>query len=278
MKTFLPFMSGVYTTAPGLTPTSRGADTTKILDIDENYFTYLKNKDECRKEDITKYHCLFEFEDQTRQAVVDMLVNLMTSEYPDVFEHSGNTLKNAKTGKSVALTFDMLCSQLQEDVAVVQMRGEKDWLTAIHLCSPNHWDPRTKIGRPFNEIHTPVPHIERTVKNYQVMLKMIIDKEPFTRFAWGIATDTRLNHHPEAPPGRNASATEFYVRTERQNLIGLKSVNAFIFTIRTYFYNVADLNSEEKKALGAAINSMSKESLDYKGMIVLKDLVLRELS
>lgn len=277
MKKYLPFMSGVYTTAPGLMPLSRGADTTKVLDIDENYLSYLKNKEECEKEDITKYFCVHEFHDPTRQAVIDQLVARMTGEYPDVFERSGSALRNLKTGGQVPLAFDALCCQLQEDVAVVQVSGHKDWLTAIHLCSPNHWDPRTKIGRPFNEIHTPVPGIERTVKNYQVMLKMIIEKEPFTRFAWGIATDTRLNHHPEAPPGRDARATEFYVRTERQNLIGLKQVDAFIFTIRTYFYKVVDLNPDEKKALAAAVNSMTKESLDYKGMTGLKPTLLEQL-
>ncbi len=86
------------------------------------------------------------------------------------------------------------------------------------------------------------------------MLKMIIDKEPFTRFAWGISTDDRLNHHPEPPVGYDPEewrgrkfSDQFFVRVERQNLIGLKEVDAFIFTIRTYFYDVEALNSEEKK-------------------------------
>lgn len=275
MKTYLPFMSGVYTTAPGLTPLSRGAEAPKILDIDENYSSYLKNKEECRAEDITKYHCVQDFSKATNDAVVAKLTNLLASEYP--------AMKISLEESKYLSPFDAICSQLQEDVAVVQMSGEKDWLTAIHLCSPNHWDPRTKIGKPFNEIHVPVPGIERTVKNYQVMLKMIIGKEPFTRFAWGIATDTQLNHHPETPPGKDIGrrigdeSTEFFIRTERQHLVGLQSVNAFIFTIRTYFYKVSELTSEEKKALAAAVNSMTDASLEYKGMTTLKDKLLREL-
>lgn len=288
-------MSGVYTTAPGLTPLSRSADTPKALDIDENYISYLKNKEECRAEDITKYHCIHEFGEPTRRVVIQSLAERMSSEYPDVFGLRDG-LTNKKTGETISLNgpvdskylsvFDAICSQLQEDVAVVQMNGDKDWLTAIHLCSPNHWDPRTKIGKPFNDIHAPVPGIERTVRNYQVMLKMIIDKEPFTRFAWGIATDNQLNHHPETAPGKDigrridghGEETEFYVRTERQNLIGLKSVDAFIFTIRTYFYKVSELDVNESKSLGDAINSMSTETLAYKGMTGMKDLVLGKLS
>ncbi len=279
-------MSGVYTTAPGMTPLSRSTDTPKALDIDESYLSYLKNKEECRKEDITKYHCVHDFGDSTRTAVITSIVDRMTTEYPDVFQLSGDELRNLKTGESISLresshgtkyisVFDALCSQLQEDVAVVQMSGDKDWLTAIHLCSPNHWDPRTKIGRPFDQIHTPVPGIERTVRNYQVMLKMIIDKDPFTRFAWGISTDTRLNHHPESPSGRDENANEFYVRVERQNLIGLKGVSAFIFTIRTYFYHLSELDEKERTTLGRAIESMPDETLTYKGMRGLKDRILQ---
>jgi len=55
------------------------------------------------------------------------------------------------------------------------------------------------------------------------------------------------------------------VRVERQNLIGLKEVNAFIFTIRTYFYNVADLSGDEKISLIKAVGSMTDAALEYKG-------------
>lgn len=249
-------MGGVYTTAPGLMRNTDG-----VFDKDETYQRYIENKKACEAEDISKYYCRHDFKAETEKAVMQLL--------------------------PAADTFHDACMQLQEDVAVIQMEGDRDWLAAIHLCSPNHWDPRTKIGRPFNEIHLPVPHIERTVKNYQVMLKMIIEKEPFMRFAWGIATDDRLNHHPETPKGINAdewrgrrmadSNTEFFVRTERQSLIGLKAVNAFIFTIRTYFYKVSELNGDEKRALAAAVQSMSNESLEYKGMLLLKDALLRQL-
>ncbi len=259
MNKYLPFVSGVYTTAPGLTPL-RGDQ--KIFDVDEHYEKYIDNKKRCRQENIGKYYCIKDLREGTRNAVIDFLNTRLNSEYPNKFKRSDD--------------FDEIVSQIQEDVAVVQLDGERDWLAAIHLCSPNHWDPRTKIGRPFNEIHVPVPGIERTVKNYPVMLKMIVEKDVFTRFAWGIATDMRLNHHPEPPPDVDATAwkgrrvadenTEFFVRVERQNLIGLKDVNAFIFTIRTYFYNVADLNSDERASLATAVKSMTEESLEYKGM------------
>lgn len=268
MKRYLPFTTGVYTTAPALIPLRDE----KVFDVDEHYQDYIANKNQCRAEDITKYYCEHNFSGRTNRAVTDFLFSRLHEEYPNLLDFDRDTYDSL---------FDGICSHLQEDVAVIQLDGDKDWLTAIHLCSPNHWDPRTKIGRPFNEIHTPVPNIERTVKNYQVMLKMIVEKEIFTRFAWGIATDARLNHHPEPTDGYDATAwrgrrmaennTGFFVRVERQNLIGLKEVNAFVFTIRTYFYKVSELSKDEKVALANAINSMNKESLDYKGMSGFKN-------
>lgn len=261
MRKYLPFMTGVYTTAPGL---SRAEG--NIFDVDEHYEAYIANKQRCRAENISKYFCTHNFRDSTRDAVINFLKPFSNTQSTD---------------------FDTLCSQFQEDIAVIQLDREKDWLAAIHLCSPNHWDPRTKIGKPFDAIHTPVPEIERTVKNYMVMLKMIVDKDPFTRFAWGIATDDRLNHHPEPPPGYNASewrgrriddSSEFFVRVEKQHLIGLKNVNAFIFTIRTYFYKVEELNPEEQAALAKAVKSMTSASLEYKGMNLFKDQLLSLLA
>jgi len=277
MNRYLPFMTGVYTTAPGLIPLSRSNQ--KIFDVDEHYADYISNKNRCRAEDITKYHCTHNFSDATQHAVESFLMNRVNTEYPGLLDIQQENYPSL---------FDAICSHLQEDVAVVQMKNETDWLTAIHLCSPNHWDPRTKIGKPFDSIHLPVPEIGRTVKNYQVMLKMIIEKEPFTRFAWGIATDARLNHHPEPPPGYNTQEwrgrrvadenTEFFVRVERQNLIGLQEVNAFIFTIRTYFYKVSELSFDEKSVLAKAVSSMTAASLEYKGMNLFKDRLIEELT
>lgn len=275
MNRHLPFLNGVYTTAPGLTALRSDQ---KIFDVDEHYQEYIQNKNRCRAEDLSKYYCEHNFSDRTSRAVTDFIFSRLHSEHPGLLDFDRDTYPSL---------FDAVCSHLQEDVAVVQLEGERDWLAAIHLCSPNHWDPRTKIGRPFNEIHTPVPGIERTVKNYNVMLKMIVDKEPFTRFAWGIATDNRLNHHPEPPVGYDSTEwrgrrvadqkTEFFVRVERQNLIGLKEVNAFIFTIRTYFYKVTSLSKEERTALKTAVKSMTAESLEYKGMTGLKGVLIDQL-
>ncbi|HPZ88978.1 MAG TPA: DUF3445 domain-containing protein, partial [Flavihumibacter sp.] len=233
------------------------------------------------------------FDANTCETVNEYILNQIITDHPDKFELSfagdRTVLLNIHTGEIIiwhtssmeiigsqySTLFDALSSQLQEDLAVVQLAENSDWLAAIHLCAPNHWSPGEKIGQPFDHIHRPVPGMEKTMPHYRKMLESAFNKGPFTRFAWGISTDNRLNHHPVPPPGQDpdswrgrsaAASKRLYVRTEKQNLIGFSAINAFLFTIRTYFYPVDELSNVEKTALWTAVQSMSEEALQYKGM------------
>lgn len=261
-----------------------------IFQIDDTYQHYLGNKNACRQENIRKYYKESRLPETTMKAVNKYLLQQLLSEHPTVFSFQNRYLKNNTTHEPIKFrgddlsvisdkyisAFDALCCQVQEDIAVFQLRGEYDWLAAIHLCAPNHWSPGDKIGRPFDEVHRPVADMEATIRRYPIMLKSIVDKGgPYTRFAWGISTDNRLNHHTEAPLGMDPvywygrkaiSENDLYVRVERQNLIGIPEVNAFVFTIRTYFYQVIELSGSEKLALASAIGSMTPATIKYKGL------------
>lgn len=293
---YLPFLTGQYTTAPGLVPIAKGAAEHDhlVFQINETYREYLHNKLNCRQENIHKYYCEHDLYPETAAAVNRYIIHQLIKEYPSQFtlvnEGGDMTFTNQATGEHVRLNadwitvksekyvslFDALCSQVQEDIAIVQLQPDKEWLSAIHLCAPNHWSPGEKIGKSFEAIHVPVPAMDRTLMHYRKMLESIANNEtPVVRFAWGIATDTRLNHHPVPPPGEDAAAWHgrahedvqaWYIRTERQTLKGFPDVNAFMFTIRTYFYSVAELNAHEKTKLAEALRSMTPETRRYKGV------------
>ena len=303
---YLPFLNGVYSTAPGLVPVSRNGEGKDqfIFQTDDFYSQYIENKLACRNENISKYYLEENAPATTLQQVNNYMVQQLQKEHPTYFDYSETgsqaILINLQTRKLLQWDkfsmepdssdyrslFDALCCQVQEDVAICQLQDEKDWLAAIHLCSPNHWAPADKIGRPFNAVHAPVPGMEKTMPHYFKMLQSAVQKGPFTRFAWGIATDNRLNHLPEAPPGihqqdwngrRIDEAARLYIRTERQNLVGFPQCNAFLFTIRTYFYEVEQLANHEKTALWSAVRSMSPETLAYKGLTNATDFLMRHL-
>lgn len=293
---YLPFLDGRYSTAPALHNMAK-ADGIKdhfVFQIDEQYGKYIDNKLDCRKEDIHKYYTEAGLYNGTIANVNRLIVERLIAEYPAEFIFTSEkwraVLHNKKTGEILQWNndwiniehevyislFDALCSQVQEDIAICQLDGERDWLAAIHLSAPNHWAPSQKIGKPFSAVHEMVPGMEKLNKQYFKMLVSAVHKGPFFRFAWGLATDTQLNHHPVPPPGvdpvywqgRKLAADEnkIYLRVERQTIIGMPSCNAFLFTIRTYFYDVAELTVDEKTALYSAVKDMSPQSLEYKGL------------
>src|SRR5450432_807425 len=293
---YLPFLDGKYSTAPALNAMSKAENIKDhfIFQLDEQYDTYISNKITCRKEDIHKYYMEAELYDSTITNVNRQIVKQFITEYPAVFtfltEKQHSILHNTKTGECLQWNddwvkiehdvyislFDALCCQVQEDIAICQLDDDRDWLAAIHLSSPNHWAPSQKIGRPFSSVHEIVPGMEKLNQQYFKMLVTAVQKGPFYRFAWGIATDTRLNHHPVTPPGMDpiywqgrkveADDNKIYLRVERQTITGIPSCNAFLFTIRTYFYDIDELTADEKKALFLAIKGMSPQSLEYKGL------------
>ncbi|MFT4153430.1 heme-dependent oxidative N-demethylase family protein [Parafilimonas sp.] len=273
--------------------------------MDQDYDAYLGNKKNCRNENMHKYCCQHNLNPSTIKQVTAYIASQLQKEYPSLFEFEdsgGNCFFcNVRTHEAIAWNkntmqlynnnyislFDALCSQAQEDFAICQLENNKDWLAAIHVCSPNHWSPQQKTGKPFDAVHAPVAGMQKTFGHYFKMLQSIVQKGPFTRFAWGIATDNRLNHHPEPPPSINKTAWEgrqindaarLFIRTERQNMIGFPEVNAFLFTIRTYFYEADDLNDYEKKQLWLAVQSMPPESLAYKGLTNAKGCLAKKLS
>jgi dimethylamine monooxygenase subunit A len=159
----LPFLSGVYSTGPGLVPLSKnGLPDNRIFDIDGNYDSYLENKQECRQS-LSKHFCTKDFHPATEASACNFVARELARSYPKQFTYSevanqhklenkvtgdvlnwkGNVLSNAPGYESL---FDAISNQVQEDLAVFQIEEGRDWLAGIHLCAPNHWNPQDKVG------------------------------------------------------------------------------------------------------------------------------------
>ena len=121
------------------------------------------------------------------------------------------------------------------------------------------------------------------------LLQALIHTGPYVRFAWGLSTDSLLNHHPaqdknnrKPPAGRafDPAKPALYMRLERQTIHGFPGIRCMLFTIRTYFYDVRHLvvNPRYKKNLLDAINTMSASSLEYKGLLHDRDNILQWLA
>ncbi len=72
---YLPFLTGTYSTAPGLTPLGEKAhrEDLEIFDFDNLYDKYFRNKQECRKENIHKYYLEHQLNTETYSLVIASL-------------------------------------------------------------------------------------------------------------------------------------------------------------------------------------------------------------
>ncbi len=263
---FFPVERGVYEVAPGLKPLGEN----KVFTFDTEFARFRENKLACQAERVAKYFQTANFSPEVSRAVNEFLVTQLIKEVPDLFSREENVLHCRLTGETIAVDFAAICMQIQEDVAVVCRDGDKNWLAAIHLCSPSHWAAEDKIGKNFVDIHAPVPHIEKINNIAGNLVNGMISRGPFMRSVWGIAKDFRLNQHPVQPtkPISAPAKSPFVLRYERQVIWSLPEVEASVFFIRPYFTEAGEIrrNPRERDLLRAGLLSMSAQSREYKGI------------
>ncbi|WP_448380786.1 heme-dependent oxidative N-demethylase family protein [Gloeomargarita sp.] len=305
---YFPIERGRYEVKPGLYPLGKdfgnGVWDQRVFQIDGNYTCYYHAKQLARRECLKKYYQTQEFAPEIERSIAQFITERLVQEYPQHYQitqqANGRIWHNRLTGEAVYFdadyrlldvtglppevppycsALDALACQVQEDMAVVSRAGERHWLSAIHLCFPNHWAAAAKIGREFAEVHGPVPGMAGINRRGHALVHTMITQPPLVRFAWGVSTDTRLNHHPEPPPGVDPEQWQgrrfqphdprLYLRIERQVIWGFPAVEAALFTIRTYFLDVEVMKKQfpgHCAQLRAAIQSMSPAALDYKGL------------
>lgn len=294
MVYFVP-KRGVYEVAAGLSPlgTDHGAGA-----LDQQVFQFglapgdeepwLRNKQVGRAAGLDRYVRTAGFAPGLEQAVCAWMLDRLRAEHPQ------RTFDDGVPGGFTS-RFDHLCSQVCEDVAVMaEDRSGTNRVVALSLFSPNHWSAADKVGGDFRAIHAPVAGMQRILATTEALLDVLVHRGPFVRFAWGVATDTRLDHHPEAPTGVDGalwhgrafepvprarpqlawpevlprSTAPLFLRVERQVLAGLPAHRAFVFTIRTWFLDGNELRADpsRNRLLQSALVSMTDDVLRYKGL------------
>lgn len=266
-----PWRTGKFIISAGLKPLANNP----IFSPEENSEKYHQNKHQARLESLSK--------------IYPPVVGLSVSEIEKTAEvlrfHIARDLPlmRFREIRNPKDEVDYLISQVPEDFSVWKMEDEKEWLALIHLSSPNHWDARTKIGKSFFVSHEPIPYIDAISKAAPKMFEQIQKRGPVERYAWGVATDDRLNHHPEAPPGVpeedwkgrsfNHLDPRLFIRMERQTLFPIDE-KLIGFTIKTTFTDVSSLPLEDLKLIREAIGGMDEAILRYKGLLIDQEPIL----
>ena len=170
--------------------------------------------------------------------------------------------------KPYATLFDAICSQIQEDVCIMQ----NDELVTSHVCLPSWWSVEEKMGMNMAEIHSKVPGMNDT--NYKQIWDACLNKGPFLRYNWGLTDTLVLNQHPTKNIGKDFDTGNVYLRIERQVLQGFPIIKSVLFLIRTFVADVKTLTHQQRATMITAIENMTDEELEYKGMRETKESII----
>lgn len=138
-------------------------------------------------------------------------------------------------GRVVALDRDRplrtLGHLVQEDICILQKRGDEHVLTGAVLCFPANWRLAEKAGRPLVGIHAPVEEYDADLaRRVQRLFDGVRAGRPLWRFNRLRYAEADLHQ----PWRRVTQPTMRYQRSERQCILRLPKTDAVVFTIHTW--------------------------------------------
>ena len=305
---YYPFSNGRYEVTPGLSRLTRSfgnseADS-RILQIDRLYDEYRKQKLVARQDDLDKYICKGTLTERQETRINEFLINNMVTEYPSYFrlvsEPKRLALVNHLSGDRIYLDrayrfiaaddndsslhppyqsgMDALICQLQEDFCVLTIEDGISRLQFAHVCFPNNWLAREKIGQDFMALHNPVSEFEQANPRGHKIISALLKGGPYIRFAWGLSNDNHLRHLPglNSTVCFSTNGDPLYVRVERQVLQGIPDIGCVLFFIRTYYYDCLWIKRRPDlcESLQSALMDMNTGALMYKGLKESRDSIV----
>lgn len=134
---------------------------------------------------------------------------------------------------------------LQEDICILEKRGEEHVLTGAVLCFPASWRLDEKFGRPLTDIHVPVAKYDADVaRRVQRLFDGVQAGRPLWRFnrLWYQDAELHAPRSVHAPRRPGSGATDGpYLRCERQTILRLPVTGAVVFAIHTFVLARADV-------------------------------------
>jgi hypothetical protein len=123
---------------------------------------------------------------------------------------------------------------VQEDLCLMERRGDEHVLSAAVLCFPASWRLADKIGRPLTAIHAPVQSYDESLaRRVQRLFDGVQEGRPLWRYNALRYADATL-HQPRSRVPPSAEADFPYLRSERQCVLRLPQTRATVFSIHTY--------------------------------------------
>lgn len=139
---------------------------------------------------------------------------------------------------------------VQEDLCLMEKRGEESVLTGAILCFPASWTLGQKIGRPMTGIHAPVAQYDADLaRRVQRLFDMVREGAPMERYNALVYDDPTLHQPRLEAEHRPRPVERIYLRSERQVVMRLPVTGAVVFSIHTYIVPMTALDAAAREGL-----------------------------
>jgi dimethylamine monooxygenase subunit A len=174
------------------------------------------------------------------------------------------------SSENIGVQLNHLALQLQDDIVIMRLAGERFYPELMHVCFPTGWNPADKYAQTLASIHEHVADGKRLVQASANLTNAMVNKGPFVRYVWTLAASGQLSQHPLEKHYASQAQTieQVYFRCERQITIALPQLSRSCFLIRVFVLPVVSAANtpERRKTLAEALISMSDASIHYKGL------------
>ncbi|KAJ4392800.1 hypothetical protein N0V91_011250 [Didymella pomorum] len=231
--------------------------------------------------------------------VLEELTRYLTHRYPDVFQLSGNVIRNTVTKKdypypasSPTEAMATAAKLVHDDLALMIDNDDGQYhLNARAISLPGFWRLKEKFRMSLDTLH-----IEAGVPHYQEKLqksmnrffnKMAPETKSCHSTSFSLTTGDDWSHRMgdqnsnqvaswATADNTNLRVEEIHFRSERQSLRRLPKSGALLFTIRTYFEPVTVIAQEPHVPgrLAEAIRNWDDTMSYYKGKKHWEDILL----
>lgn len=279
--------------APAFERTAAGGWGDVIVDVDDHYAAELDARASILRKDPERSITLPHMEPAAWDAVLYALQRFSDAR-PDVARISIDgdrvrwenglldTAVEFTVGDASSLPLDPLtwvCSQVQEDICLLDQREGRLWLDAGLVTFAADWSLAFDVGMSFLEFHGPVPRVHEAgiMPAAEQFLMRLTPEQAYRRTNWTLTIDDRLDVSTEEYEvwgkdrrllTRDEVGERVHLRVEVQHLIRLPVAGAVMFTIRSYLLPMRDLLlvPDWARRTHAVIAELPEDMADYKGI------------
>jgi dimethylamine monooxygenase subunit A len=299
-----PFDDATYMYSTNVEPAERPRTTTvgewgrAIYDVDAHYLGEIAERERILEHDPSRCQVLPHMREAAWD-VVEHVTRKLAQEYPSQFALSRDGDHFRWVNRPLEIEqrftrgdddtlpmepFEWIARQVQEDIELLDQRGENLYLDAGILTFGADWSLDFDLGMSFLEIHGPVPRVHElgVIPRAHKFLLGLQPGPAFRRTNWTLTIDRRLDTTTEVYPiwGPDRASLEFreigprvHLRVEVQHFVRLARSNAVMFPIRTYlapFDAIAAVPIWSAR-LQSVLATLPQDLVDYKGLTRFRD-------